>query len=44
MVSLPFAILPYAADDQPLFTRFVKGLAAQCSHRFRRVAFFGCSD
>jgi hypothetical protein len=29
-----------ADPDQSFFTRFVKGLAAQCSHRLRCVAFF----
>ena len=40
MISLPFATVLEAAQDQSLFTRFVKGLAAHCSHRFRCVAFF----
>jgi hypothetical protein len=43
MVSLPFAIVLKAGQDQSFFTRFVKGLAAQCSHRVRRVAFFNRS-
>src|SRR5215217_1410181 len=29
--------------DQPFFTRFVKGLAGHCCHRFRCVAFFNRS-
>src|SRR3954464_3527533 len=32
MVSLPAAMARYADRDQTLFLRFVKGLAAQCSH------------
>src|SRR5205823_7368490 len=39
-MAAPFAIVLKAVQDQSLFTRFVKGLAAHCSHRFRRVAFF----
>jgi hypothetical protein len=39
MLSLPFAIVLQAGDDQSFFTRFVKGLAAQCSHRLGHVAF-----
>src|SRR5215468_4744570 len=37
MVSLPFTLLVKSQDDQPLFTRFVKGLAAQCSYRQNAV-------
>jgi hypothetical protein len=40
IVSPPFAIVLKTAQDQSFFARFVKGLAAQCSHRFRCVAFF----
>src|SRR6476469_9670979 len=40
MISLHFATVLEASQDQSLFTRFVKGLAAHCSHRFRCVAFF----
>jgi hypothetical protein len=40
MALLPFAIVLKADPDQSFFTRFVKGLAAQCSHRLRCVAFF----
>jgi hypothetical protein len=29
-----------AGPDQSFFVHFVKGLAAQCSHRLRGVAFF----
>src|SRR5213078_2506071 len=32
MVSLPFVFVLRAGQDQTLFPRFVKGLAAQCSH------------
>jgi hypothetical protein len=41
MGSLPFVIFfKKSGQDQPLFTRFVKGLGEHCSHRPRRVAFF----
>jgi hypothetical protein len=40
MVSFPFASFPRAADDQSLFSRFVKGLAEQGSHGVEHVAFF----
>jgi hypothetical protein len=43
MVSLPNAIVLKAGQDQTLFPRFVKGLAAQCSHRLGHVAFFNRS-
>jgi hypothetical protein len=40
MASFPFALhFIGAADDQSLFVRFVKGLAAQCSHRLGHGAF-----
>ena len=39
MLSLSFTIILQAADDQPFFVPFVKGLPAQCSHRLGHVAF-----
>jgi hypothetical protein len=44
MLSLPFAIVLQVADDQSFFTRFVKGLPAQCSHRLGHVAFLNRTD
>jgi hypothetical protein len=37
MVSLPSALFFKSSEDQPFFARFVKGLAAQCSHGLRGV-------
>src|SRR5262245_35930102 len=48
-LSAPFIVPPpwfslsraaYSPADQPLFTRFVKGLAGQCSYRAEHVVFF----
>jgi hypothetical protein len=40
MAFFPLRFVFAAADDQTLFTRFVKGLAEQGSHRVGHVAFF----